>query len=200
MTNLIYSQMILIEQNIRFQGIAHVFFFVFDLEFPKILFLLFENLLNVGSPLVSFWTLTEIKLLFRDSKSVSEYQDPLPYNITKINLVSAFICELLVYYIDRTSFYNFKKTDFFCNFSSFWARYPNIDSSRSHWLRKDVHWIIDKLFWRKNYGLNGFETFISHFCLFWFLPVFVVIVFIIKGLIVTSYWWRIDDKQPCLPM
>ena len=54
MTNLINSQMIPIEHNIRFQGIAHVFF-VFDSEFSKFLMnfdLLFEILLNFGSPML----------------------------------------------------------------------------------------------------------------------------------------------------
>ena len=49
MTNLIYSQMIPIEQNIRFQGIYHVFC-VFDWVFEIFneILIYFEILLNCG--------------------------------------------------------------------------------------------------------------------------------------------------------
>ena len=41
------------------------------------------------------------------------------------------------------------------------SHYPNIDSLL--WLNEDVQWITDRNFWKKNYGLNGFDTFFLHF-------------------------------------
>ena len=32
----------------------------------------------------------------------------------------------------------------------------------SHWLREDVHWMMDRVF-RRTFGLNGFETLFSNF-------------------------------------
>ena len=55
------------------------------------------------------------------------------------------------YEFDGTSFQNFKKKIqiFFGNLIPFEIlfRFPTIDSS--HWLRKDVQWIVDKVFREK---------------------------------------------------
>ena len=51
---------------------------------------------------------------------------------------------------------------------------------------------------RKAYSLNGFDTFFSQFSteFFVFLPVFVVVI----RLMVMSYWLRMYEKYPFLPI
>ena len=84
---------------------------------------------------------------------------PHPFYFNKINLVSSFIFLTSGFMTLSSSFHNFLY-HFWIFFSSFGSvsYYPKID--RSHWLREDIQWILNKNF-RQKLKAN-FDNIFSH--------------------------------------
>ena len=72
-----------------------------------------------------------------------------------------------------------------------------IKIASSNWLRKNVHWIIDKIFREKSMVELTLSS--RTFLIFWFSPIYIVVFMVIR-LIGMFYWTSMLDKDLCPPI
>ena len=147
---------------------------------------------------MTFWeiflTLTDNKHIFENSKSISADRAPFFSKATK-KIWLAVLCSNYL-------FYDFNATSIQKDFKSFWIFSHYWFLLKSYYimlilispigLQKTliVWWIW---FSEKSFGLNGFDTFFSHFSADFLVFVYICFFFVVIRVINMSYWSLIHE-------